>query len=125
MEKILRILKRAKVRNWDKDAESVAAFLAQRKEGRREGRKRMKESEERIHEGSQAIAVGNNNPCREMRRALSVDENQTHFSFLPRNFLPSMGISHSVSIFGDALIFPRFNTRRDETTRHQTRRISS
>lgn len=81
----------------------------------------MKESEERIHEGSQAIAVGNNNPCREMRRALSVDENQTHFSFLPRNCLPSMGISHSVSIFGDALIFPRFNRRRrDNTTSDET-----
>lgn len=51
----------------------------------------MKESGERIHERSQAIAVGNNNPCREMRRALSVDENQTHLIFVsrlpPRNLL--------------------------------------
>ena len=41
MEKILRILKRTKVRNWDKDAESVAAFLAQRKEGRKKRDERI------------------------------------------------------------------------------------
>ena len=73
------------MRNWDKNWGKASQIP------------RMKESGERIHERRQAIAVGNNNPCREMRRALSVDENQTHLIFAsqlhgnPRPFHPVRG----------------------------------